>query len=177
MLHLSHTAILAWPCFPQVHAITGAISTVAGNTSLNMPLNTYTGDGGPATNASLNMPIGLAFNTAGDLFIVDAMNKVVRRSVCAIGFPHKTIHTCVHEYWIPTHYNTIYLLWVCRVDATTGIISTVAGSFLLGKTQAAYSGDGGPATNATLSGAWGIVIDAAGSLFISDTKVIHKVTM
>ena len=66
---------------------------------------------------------------------------------------------------------------VCRVDATTGIITTVAGNFLLGKSQPAYSGDGGPATNATLSGAWGIAIDAAGSLFISDTKVVHKVIM
>ena len=63
------------------------------------------------------------------------------------------------------------------MDATTGIISTVAGSFLLGKTQAAYSGDGGPAANATLNRAMGMAFDAAGNLFIADSgnKVIRKV--
>ena len=44
-----------------------------------MMVGQYTGDGGLATNASLYFPIGLAFNAAGDLFIVDAGNGVVRR--------------------------------------------------------------------------------------------------
>ena len=44
-----------------------------------MMVGQYTGDGGLATNASLYFPIGLAVNAAGDLFIVDAGNGVVRR--------------------------------------------------------------------------------------------------
>ena len=61
---------------------------MAGNTSIaktiyedyqRVMVDEYTGDGGLAKNASLNSPIGLAFNAAGDLFIVDAGNGVVRR--------------------------------------------------------------------------------------------------
>ena len=79
-MHSSH--------FFQVDAITGIISTVAGHTSIaktfdedyqTVMVGQYTGDGGLATNASLYFPIGLAFNAAGDLFIVDAGNGVVRR--------------------------------------------------------------------------------------------------
>ena len=43
----------------------------------------YTGDGGLATNATLHNPVGLSFNVAGDLFIVDTDNGVVRR--CVVG--------------------------------------------------------------------------------------------
>ena len=65
-------------------AITGIISTVAGNHSIGgyvegVSFDLYTGDGGLATNASLSSPDGLAFNAAGDLFIVDSGNGVVRR--------------------------------------------------------------------------------------------------
>ena len=72
----------------QVDAITGIISTVAGNTSngritretnRTLYLDHYTGDGGLATNASLLSPTGLAFNAAGDLFIADMGNGAVRR--------------------------------------------------------------------------------------------------
>ena len=50
-----------------------------------------------------------------------------------------------------------------RVDAVTGIITTIAGNG-----SDAPSGDGGPAINAGIGGAWGIDIDAAGNLYISD---------
>ena len=101
----------------------------------------YTGDGGLATKAGLNTPTSLAFNAAGDLFIVDGDNYVVR-----------------------------------RVDAVTGIISTVAGNHELGK-KLQYSGNGGPAINAALNLAWGIAVDVAGNLFIADSGngVIRKV--
>jgi hypothetical protein len=109
----------------------GVITTVAGNGAAG-----HTGDGGPATAATLNNPVGLAVDAAGDLFIADAGNNVVRK----VG--------------------------------TNGVITTVAGTGVSG-----VSGDGGPATAATLNGPQGVAVDAAGDLFIADAgnNVVRKV--
>ena len=111
----------------RVDATTGAISTVAGN-GLTLP---YEGDGGPATSASLFFdPIGIAVDSSGNLFISDTFNSRIR-----------------------------------RVDASTGIITTVAG----GGAYNGSIGDGGPATSATLNQPHGVAVDAAGTLFIDDS--------
>ena len=55
-------------------ALTGFIYTVAGNYFLTQ----YSGDGGPATNAGLNYPHGVAVDAAGNLFIADTFNNVIR---------------------------------------------------------------------------------------------------
>ncbi len=111
---------------------TGDIITIAGNGTAG-----YSGDGGPATSAELNGPRGLAINSAGNLFISDMNNNVVR-----------------------------------EVDLATGIITTYAGDGTPG-----YSGDGGPATTAELSSPRGIGVDSAGDLFIADlgNNVIREV--
>jgi hypothetical protein len=54
----------------------GVISTVAGDNSFG-----YTGNGGPATSAELNNPSGVAFDSAGELFIADTDNNVIREVV------------------------------------------------------------------------------------------------
>jgi sugar lactone lactonase YvrE len=104
----------------------GIITTVAGNGVLG-----YSGDGGPATNASLHLapgaPCGVALDAVGNLYIGDAGNNRIR-----------------------------------KVD-TKGIITTIAGNGSSG-----YSGDGGTATNASLSSPSGVVFDPAGSLYIAD---------
>ncbi len=100
----------------------GVVTTVAGNGNPG-----YSGDGGPATNASLNQPAGVALDARGNLFIEDYENHCVR-----------------------------------KVDLL-GIITTVAGNGLPGN-----SGDGGPATNASLWFPDGVVVDGAGNIFISD---------
>ena len=68
-----------------------------------------------------------------------------------------------------------------RVDATTGIIYTVAGNYFLGRDgiMLTYSGDGAPATNAALNQARGVAVDADGNIFIADSgnSVIRKVAM
>ena len=51
-----------------------------------------------------------------------------------------------------------------EVNASTGVITTVAGNGLIGS-----SGDGGPATSAELDGPEGVAVDADGNLFIADT--------
>ncbi len=87
----------------------------------------YSGDGGPATKAKLNLPAGLAFDRHGNLYISDRANHRVR-----------------------------------KVDRK-GIITTVAGNGTGG-----FSGDGGPATQASLNLPSGIVIDKQDNLYIAD---------
>src|SRR5438552_18724 len=106
-----------------VNATTGVITTVAGKESSG-----FSGDGGPATAAELYLPAGVTFGAAGDLFIADQQNNRIR-----------------------------------RVDATAGIITTVAGNG-----SAGFSGDGGPATAAQLQYPYSVTLDATGNIFISD---------
>ena len=102
---------------------TGRTTTIAGNGSAG-----YSGDGGPATQAALNMPHEIQFDRNGHLYIVERDSHTVR-----------------------------------RVEGTTGIISTVAGTG-----QAGFSGDGGPATNAQLRQPHSIAFDPQGRLLICD---------
>jgi sugar lactone lactonase YvrE len=79
----------------------------------------YFGDGSTATNASLNMPHEIQFDSAGHLYIAERDNHVIR-----------------------------------KVDATTGIISTFAGTGSPG-----FSGDGGPGSKAQLRQPHSIAVD------------------
>jgi sugar lactone lactonase YvrE len=115
----------------EVNHATGVITTVAGNGTPG-----YSGDGGPATLAQLQFPMGgIAVDPAGDLFIADTSNNVVR-----------------------------------EVNHATGVINTVAGTGTEG-----FSGDGGPATLAELKGLMGIAVDSAGDLFISADNRVREV--
>ena len=118
---------------PRIRKVdtSGVITTVAGNRT-----NTYSGDGGTATNASLNNPPSLAIDDAGNLFIADGSNARIR-----------------------------------KVD-TNGIITTIAGTG-----QTAFSGDGGPATNASFNYPSAIVLDDVGNLYVADPNAerIRKV--
>ncbi|MBN8722511.1 MAG: SMP-30/gluconolactonase/LRE family protein [Acidobacteria bacterium] len=108
----------------RVDAITGLITTVAGNGSYS-----FSGDGGLANVASLNQPSGVAVDSKGNVFIADTENHRIR-----------------------------------KVDAQTGVITTVAGSGVSG-----FLGDGGQATQARLSRPKGLTIDQNGNLLITDT--------
>jgi sugar lactone lactonase YvrE len=116
----------------RVDAVSGAITTAAGHGVAG-----YNGDGGLASDAGLNQPVDVLLNRAGDLYIVDSGNNVVR-----------------------------------KVEAASGIISTVAGSGTSG-----FSGDGGAATNAELNSPGAIAWSPLGDLYIADTgnEVIREV--
>jgi sugar lactone lactonase YvrE len=110
----------------KIDAISGTITTVAGNGTRG-----FGGDGGVATAAALNDPNGVAVDAAGNLLFADSFNNRIR-----------------------------------RVDAITGIITTIAGS---GPFGLAGGGDGGPAELASFSNPRGIAVDADDNIFISDT--------
>ncbi|MBI4400528.1 MAG: hypothetical protein HY581_02710 [Nitrospirae bacterium] len=64
----------------RVDAKTGVITTIAGNGTRG-----FSGDGGPATDASLNAPAGLAFDADGNLYIADAQNHRIRKIEASTG--------------------------------------------------------------------------------------------
>ena len=164
----------------EVVKATGDIITVAGNGTAG-----YSGDGGPATAAELNGPRDVAVDSAGDLFIADTNNNVVREVVTATGdiitvagdgkaataatagprpppswtAPRGLAVDSAGDLFIADTGNNV----IREVVKATGDIITVAGN---GK--AGYSGDGGPATAAELNNPNDVAVDAAGDLFIAD---------
>jgi hypothetical protein len=157
----------------------GKISTVVGNGSAS-----YGGDGGPAILASLRYPTDVAVDAAGNLFIADYFNGYVR-----VVDTNHLIHTVagngVQAYGgdnVPAWSSSLHGPIRVALDSarnlyieTDGdsrirqvnskyILNTVAGNGAFGD-----SGDGGPATAATLKAPYGMAIDAADNLYIADT--------
>ncbi len=157
----------------------GTLTVVAGTGSAG-----FSGDGGPATNATLTSPQGVAVDAQGDLFISDPLNGRVRRvdaytgiitTVAGNGKPGRLIpdngesatdvSLSPYALALDDHGNLFIgdANRVRRVDASTGIITTVAGNG-----QGDFSGDGGPATGAGTGPIWGLALDARGDLFLTD---------
>jgi hypothetical protein len=101
---------------------------------------TYGGDGGPATSAAFDQITGVAVDGAGVLYIADPLNARIR----AVNMQASTIT-------------------VAGVTIGPGDIATVAGNGGNG-----YSGNNGPATNASIGGAMGVAVDSKGVLYIAD---------
>ena len=109
----------------RMDARTGIISRVCGTGEPG-----YTGDGGPALDAAINQPYGLAIDGNGDIYFAQRFDPAVR-----------------------------------KIDAETGIVSTVAGTGELG-----YSGDGGPGNEAMLREPNDLFLDGRGGLLIADIQ-------
>jgi uncharacterized protein (TIGR03437 family) len=165
----------------------GIITTVAGNGNPG-----YSGDGGQATSASLDGPYRVTIDAAGNIYIPDSGNSVVRKvatdgtittvagngssgysgdgglaTSASLNYPEAVAFDAAGNYYIADEGANV----IRKVD-TAGIITTFAGTG-----AAAYTGDGGPAASATLDGPVGVAIDAAGDVYISDQEnnVIRKV--
>jgi hypothetical protein len=175
----------------------GIIHTVAGMLSNAHPVGGpggFSGDGGPATRALLNQPTDVAVDGKGDLFIVDSGNDRIREVT-----PNGIINTIVgdgkfgytgnggrataaelnfnleggiavdpgDDLFIADSGNNVIR------EVTSGIITTVAGT---GKTG--YSGNGGPAIDATMNNPTGVTISSTAVLYFSDTdnNVVRAVT-
>ena len=121
----------------RVDAVTGIITTVVGTPSLG---GGYSGDGGPAAEATLYAPYGLIFDPSDNLYIADTGNSVIRKVDAGTG-----IITTVagKQYLTGTPYQSTY----CH-----------------------YSGDGGAATSAELCQPNAIALDAQQNLYISDSQ-------
>ena len=165
-------------CIREIDSYYGIITTVAGNGSVG-----FSGDGGPAGNASFDNPVGVAVDDAGDLFIADAGNNRIRKvdsngiittvagngsagfsgdggsaTNAACSYPVGVAVDDVGDLFIADAGNNR----IREVDSN-GTINTVAGNGTSG-----YSGDGGPAINAACSYPYGVAVDHTGDLFIAD---------
>ena len=169
-------------------SVGGIITTVAGNGNQG-----FSGDGGPATSASLSKPIGVAVDVSGNLYISDQYNNRIRRVSTSgiittvagsgnVGVVNSTVTGGFGGDGGPATSALLNFPWGVAVDASgnlfiadgggndrvrkvsaNGIITTVAGNGTYG-----FSGDGGPATSALLAAPWGVAVDASGNLYISD---------
>ncbi len=177
----------------KVDHSSGYISTIAGNYSFGAG---YSGDGGYATSAELNVPSDVSVDDSGNIYISDGANNVIRKvnhtsalistiagnhiagyngdgnpaTNAELNTPTGVSVDMGGNIFIADNNNQV----VRKVYYSSGIISTVAGKHSYGF---GYSGDGGPATNAELYYPWGIKVDGTGNLFIADqfNSVIREV--
>ena len=160
--------------------VNGNISTIAGTPQSQG----YSGDGGPATSAKLFLPEGIALDSAGNLYIADTGNAVIRevaagtgRISTVAGVPESpgyngdgTATTSqLNSPWTVAvgpddslYIADTYNNRIRRVSG--GVISTIAGTGTQG-----FGGDGGPAGSAALNLPIGVTLDPAGDLYIADS--------
>ena len=178
----------------EVTASTGDIATVAGDGTAG-----YSGDGGIATSAELDSPSNIFVDVAGDIFIADTDNFVIREVVASTGDIQTNIgnNTLAYSgdggsadnaelnapggvaidgsgnFYIADSANSV----IRAVNTGTTQI-TIAGvaiqpgdiQTVAGKGIAGYSGDGGAATSAELDSPEGVFVDSSGNIFIADTN-------
>ncbi|WP_051777641.1 hypothetical protein [Streptomyces violaceorubidus] len=147
-----------------------------------------------ATRTALNHPQAVAVDAHGVLYVADTFNNRVVRVTpdgkinafagsgkagyagdgdtarkARLSSPTGVVVDRHGDVYIADTSNSV----IRKVDAATGTISTVAGNYAKDRAEndgrGGYSGDGGPATEAQLSGPQGVAVDNAGDLFIADT--------
>jgi len=167
----------------------GIVTTVAGTGATG-----YSKDGIPATSATLDNPIGVAVDSVGNFYISNQNDCRIRKvnssgiistvageGICGFsGDGRLATHAQMSTgYGIALDMagNLFFAdtgnARVRRVDAVTGIITTVAGNGTVG-----YGGDGGPAISAEFNAPSGVAVDAQGNLYIAEynNQRIRKVT-
>jgi streptogramin lyase len=167
---------------------THIITTIAGNGTPG-----YSGDGGPAKNAQFKQPHSIQFGPDGDLYVCDIGNHVIRKidmkkgtisTFAGLGRPGPTPDGSPIQgtplkgprsldfdkqgnLWLATREGN----QVLKFDFKTGKIFHIAGT---GKSG--FTGNGGPAKEATLSGPKGISIDPEGNIWLADCES-HSIRM
>lgn len=169
--------------------IAGIISTFAGT---GVP--GYSGDGNQATAAELHEPIGLSFDTSGNLYIADGVNNRIRKvntsgiittvagngtgAYSGDGTPATLAELNIPYAVVADNKGHLYIAdWGnsrIRMVNSSGMISTIAGTG-----SATYSGDGGPATAAAINHPNGVTADTFGNVYFSDAhnSRVRKIDM
>lgn len=169
-------------CVRRIDGDNNVITTVAGTGELG-----YSGDGGPATQATLNQPYALDIADNGDLYIVDRLNAAIRKvdaasgiisTVAGTGTPGPSADGVAATQAALREPNDCFLdrhgglliadvqdHRVRRLDLATGIITTFAGNG-----DKARAGDGRPATEASILGARAVCQDGNGNTYICERE-------
>ena len=162
----------------------GVISTFAGTGAIPQGIGGPLGDGGLAINALLRLPSGVFADSSGNVFIADTGDSIIRKVT-----PDGIINTVAGQpgyggFWgdtfsalsaglhLPTDVfvdssGDIFIAdsanaAIREVTASTGIINTVAGNAAIGDT-----GDGGPATSASLIAPYAVALDSSGNIYFA----------
>ena len=160
--------------------LAGIITTVAGNGTIG-----YSGDGGQATNAQLYGPTGIAIDNAGNVYIADFNDQVIRKvdtfgiistivgngtpgfggdngqaTAAQLNYPKGVCIDKLNNLYIADCVNNRI-----RKINNSGIISTIAGNG-----SAAFYGDGGLASAAQLNQPYDVIVDDSENIYISDAS-------
>jgi sugar lactone lactonase YvrE len=178
---------IVWRVTPQ-----GTITRFAGDGRLCLPRSTC-GNGGPARDAQLDTPVGLAVDHRGDVYIADLAGNQIRKvspdgrisrfagnfTKCTTaprcGDGRRAVNARLNSPWAVAVdqtgnvYIADYLDDEVRKVSTNGTISRLAGT---GKhcTPQRGCGDGGPATSARLFSPAGVAVDGSGNVYIADSN-------
>ncbi len=161
----------------------GIIMTVAGSGRQG-----YSGDGGPATEATLNNLYSLQVDTNGDIYIVDRLNAAIRKVDAATGIITTVAGTGEPGYGGDGGLGVLAQLRepndcfldgkgglliadiqdqrIRRLDLQTGIITTFAGNG-----EKRRTGDGKPSTQASIMGARAVCMDSKGNTYVCEREV------
>ncbi len=169
-------------------ALTAIVSAHEVTTILGTGRDGFAGDGGPAAKAECGGPFGLVVGPDGALYVCETTSHTIRRvdlqsgvATTVVGTPGKAGHAgdgevatkalCREPYEVRFDRDGHMLFVdmkadaVRRVDAQTGIITTVAGG-----NGGGFRGDGGPATKAQMKEPHSITLDDRGGLYLCDIK-------
>ena len=158
----------------------GTITTVAGTGERGY---SHSENGSPAVEAQLNYPEDVAVDNAGNLYIADTWNRMVRRvdaggTITTVagnggrgfgGGGRPAVRVSLN-YPAGVAVDSSGNLYIAEIDQNRvhrvdvlGVLTTVAGTGEKG-----YSGDGGTAVEARLNGPRGVAVDGSGNLYFAD---------
>lgn len=163
----------------------GVITTVAGNGLTGEGLGRFWGDGGAATKAALNTPMGVAVDDNGNVFVADTMNHRIRkidaRGVITTvagngqrGDAGDVAGATIAQLDTPTDVAVDRLGNLLIADSQNHRIRRVNGrsniTGIAGIARRGYAGDGGPANVARFSLPLGVGLDSLDNIYIADTR-------
>jgi len=186
-----YAALLDYNVVVRKGRSSGTLTLVAGNGTPG-----YSGDNGPAANAQLFNPTGVAVDGAGNVYVADSGNNCVRKisggtitTVAGTGLPGysgdggpaasaQLNPVAGSQYGFGLAVDTYGNLFIAdtgnyRVrEVSGGVITTAAGNGVFG-----YGGDNGTATSAQLAFPQAVAVDANENLYIADGNRIRKVSV